>query len=76
MATVKEMLADIAAAQNEQLERCTTCRAELEKHGKTLYGNGKLGLVGKMAIVFWVLGLVGTAAAIALADIVKTAVCQ
>jgi len=74
MATTKELLTTIEENQRAQLDRCETCWMHVEKHDSTLYGNGSLGLTSKVAILFWVLGFVGTAAAIAVAGMVKSAV--
>lgn len=74
MATTKEMLETIDSNQKTQLERCEACWERVAKHDATLYGNGSLGLTSKVAIVFWVLGIVGSAAAIAVAGMIKAAV--
>ena len=74
MPTLKESLAVIEENQVLQLQSCEACRGRVEKHDATLYGNGATGLTGKMAIVFWVLGFVGSAAAIAVAGMIKSAV--
>lgn len=74
MPTTKEMLVSIEENQHSQLTRCADCCKKIEKHETTLYGNGTMGLKSKVAIVFWVLGLVGSAAAIAVAGMIKAAI--
>jgi len=72
--TIKELLTAIAERQAMQLDRCRECRAKVEDHDATLNGSkDSMGLRSKVAIVFWVLSIVGSAATIALAAVAKSA---
>ena len=74
MPTTKEVLVKIEENQQLQIERCATCRDLVEKHDKTLNGNGSMGLKTKVGIMFWLFWVFGSAAAAALGGMIKSAV--
>lgn len=50
-----EMIQDTHDAVTRIETACCICRNTIQKHDKTLYGNGRIGLTSKVNLLMWVL---------------------
>ena len=41
----------------EMRTNCVNCQDKVKRHDKTLYGNGRIGIVTQVYLLMWILGL-------------------